>query len=422
MWFSWASALDPEYKSGRKMCWGGLVSKQGQPSPAGRAGSGRHARDFDKEKERREERERWLREHKKGDDPPMDAFTRRVTHRAGFARVKPLSKIHLLGVGMRLKRFLPFADIVDSFDTASWRLAPSRFGKVVWVSRDDNGWPGLHLKNWREVAPDMAKKLKSMGFDLSKEIDRNRIAIRAFKAFFKMVEERHDKAKEAGENISLLKSDVWESEIDPMGFAFEELEVLLMDLPEEERMSILRGDAGRLDRQKCMVAVSDFADEDLLELADVVGSEVRERATILLKDDSLATEGSSTEDEKDVRLLVDKADKADERNIVFGVVLEPDEVDTQKDTIKAEEIERAAHLWMARFQDRGVMHRRVVNSKIEIYESYIAPVNLTIAGQKVKKGTWLLMYHVTDPELWGKIKRGEITGFSMGGFARRVKL
>jgi len=112
----------------------------------------------------------------------------------------------------------------------------------------------------------------------------------------------------------------------------------------------------------------------------------------------------------------------DERHIVLGVVLEPDSVDTQGDTIKADEIERAAHLWLARFQDRGLMHRRIVNSKIEIYESYLAPVNLTLGGQKVKKGTWLLMYHVLDDALWKDIKSGKIAGFSMGGFARRVKL
>ena len=40
-------------------------------------------------------------------------------------------------------------------------------------------------------------------------------------------------------------------------------------------------------------------------------------------------------------------------------------------------------------------------------------------GQKVKKGTWLLMYHVLDDALWKDIKSGKLQGFSMGGFARR---
>jgi DNA adenine methylase len=123
--------------------------------------------------------------------------------------------------------------------------------------------------------------------------------------------------------------------------------------------------------------------------------------------------------EKSVRLLpIEKA--ADEKRIVLGVVLEPNKVDAQNDTISPEEIEQTAHEWLAKYQNRGFMHRKLVNGKIEIYESYIAPIDMTIGGQKVRKGTWLLMYHVKDDGIWQQIKSGKLTGFSMGGFARRV--
>jgi hypothetical protein len=137
-------------------------------------------------------------------------------------------------------------------------------------------------------------------------------------------------------------------------------------------------------------------------------------------------EAEEEEDERELTvefLPVEKKDKApDDRQIVFGEVLVPDETDAHKDFATADDIERAAHLWLARFQDRGVMHNRIVNSKIEIYESYIARTNLTIGGRKVKKGTWLLMVHILDSDLWAKVKKGEFTGFSMGGFARRTKV
>jgi len=116
-------------------------------------------------------------------------------------------------------------------------------------------------------------------------------------------------------------------------------------------------------------------------------------------------------------LPVEKADE--EKRIVFGEVLVPEKKDLHGDKISAEEIERAAHRWLARFQDRGQQHDKIVNSKMEIYESYLAPAALTIGGRKVKKGTWLLMLHVTDDALWKDIKDGKFTGFSMGGFARR---
>lgn len=121
--------------------------------------------------------------------------------------------------------------------------------------------------------------------------------------------------------------------------------------------------------------------------------------------------------------------KADEdRQIVLGVVLEPGTKkdgtvdDTQGSVISETEIERAAHLWLARFQNRGLQHKKIINSKVEIYESYLAPTNLRIGGQSIKKGTWLLMYHVKDSALWKQIKDGEIQGFSMGGFARKAPI
>lgn len=143
----------------------------------------------------------------------------------------------------------------------------------------------------------------------------------------------------------------------------------------------------------------------------------RKKAQRMLAESKKADDESLVD--ADVRLLpVDKADE--DRQIVFGIVLEPDEVDSQGDTIRKEEIERAAHLWLARFQDRGLQHEKIVNSKAEIFESFLQRGDTKIGRQKVKDGTWLLMLHVIDKDLWAQIKEGDFTGFSIGGFARRV--
>lgn len=131
-------------------------------------------------------------------------------------------------------------------------------------------------------------------------------------------------------------------------------------------------------------------------------------------------ENTSKGEEHFVRLVIEKAD--DEERTVLGIALEPGEVDSQKDIIKEPVIKVAAHNWLAKWQDRGIQHKQIANSKIEIYESFIAPVNLTLGGQKVKKGSWLLMYHILDDQLWKDIKAGKFTGFSIGGFARRAKV
>ena len=38
-----------------------------------------------------------------------------------------------------------------------------------------------------------------------------------------------------------------------------------------------------------------------------------------------------------------------------------------------------------------------------------------LKARRFKKGTWLMTMEVSDDEVWDKIEKGEITGFSMGG-------
>ena len=106
--------------------------------------------------------------------------------------------------------------------------------------------------------------------------------------------------------------------------------------------------------------------------------------------------------------------EGDER-YVLGVVLEPDEVDSQQDTIAAEDIRRAAHGFMQDYGNIGLQHQTFVNGKIKILESYIAPASFNVGGQHVKAGTWLLALRVLDDSIWDAIKDGRLTGLSIGG-------
>lgn len=50
----------------------------------------------------------------------------------------------------------------------------------------------------------------------------------------------------------------------------------------------------------------------------------------------------------------------------------------------------------------------------DIIESYLAPTDMTLNGNFVQKGEWLVTLSVTNNELWGMIKSDEITGVSIG--------
>ncbi|MBC7340960.1 MAG: hypothetical protein H5U02_00640, partial [Clostridia bacterium] len=118
---------------------------------------------------------------------------------------------------------------------------------------------------------------------------------------------------------------------------------------------------------------------------------------------------------KEYHAAILKADE--ERRIVYGVVLEPESVDSQGEVISAEEIEKAAHKFLVKSRVVGDWHRKKAQG--EVVESYIAPDDFEMGGQKVKKGSWVLAVHITDDELWRKVKEGEYTGYSVGGFAVR---
>ncbi len=117
--------------------------------------------------------------------------------------------------------------------------------------------------------------------------------------------------------------------------------------------------------------------------------------------------------------LLKGTDPADER-FVLGIVLEPEVVDAQGDIYSADEIRQAAHRFMEEFGGLGLMHRMRVNDQVKVLECYLAPVDFEVAGVTVRKGTWMLGVHVISDELWGQVKDGTLTGFSIGGSARRV--
>jgi len=110
--------------------------------------------------------------------------------------------------------------------------------------------------------------------------------------------------------------------------------------------------------------------------------------------------------------------EAEERT-VLGVVLEPDVTDSQGDTYDVRTIKETAHLWLTDYRNIGLQHKALVNRHVKVVESYIAPIDMVIEGTSVKAGTWLIKVRIEDDELWAQVKSGELTGFSIAGFATR---
>jgi hypothetical protein len=118
---------------------------------------------------------------------------------------------------------------------------------------------------------------------------------------------------------------------------------------------------------------------------------------------------------KNLDCLIAKAD--DEKRLVYGIVLEPNTIDLQGDTITVDTIEQAAHDFLAQSRAVGDMHSGPADA--EVVESYLTPADGEMGGQSFKTGTWIMAVKVNSLSLWELIKAGEYTGFSIGGFGAR---
>ena len=124
------------------------------------------------------------------------------------------------------------------------------------------------------------------------------------------------------------------------------------------------------------------------------------------------------------RLAIRKAEIEGEQRVVFGEVLVPEDRDLQGDIYSHEEVEAAAHRYLARYRTARVnphkdQHsRQMSDGDFDLLESYIAPVDFEINGRQLKAGTWLMKVRINDLSVWADVKAGRRTGFSIGGMAK----
>lgn len=130
--------------------------------------------------------------------------------------------------------------------------------------------------------------------------------------------------------------------------------------------------------------------------------------------------------------IVRVAKSADEKQIVYGAVLDPYEVDTQGEWVPPAIVEKSAH----GFLDSRVIGREhtevaegshLVESWVEPYpspEDYKAAMQglphtayvRKYGSESVKSGTWMIGVKLSNGD-WAAFKRGDFTGFSIGGFS-----
>lgn len=390
-----------------------------------------------------------------------------LKNRAELGR-KVKTKTHLLAISSLMK-FLPHLDVVNSVDSAAWKRGAS-YGLVVFCTSKNVGGVELpHLAYYdipirnsvkrpipKELQPELDNFLRKKwdigdgkydkyelfsALQIKKYVDTiNKLSQQSLMASFAKAKEGLESVGKVSYTLFGGPPTAWDSEdswmearsgdtwipadlTSPSLGTLNDLSLVEVHRALHEKTDLLDVDMQReaavanlaIHQELVYRGLDTSEDDGALDAVSYKAASVQE-----LTSEDLESMGLFDEVTYVSKIVAPEDLAKEDQRIVFGIVLEPDTVDAQGDTIGPEEIEQAAHKWLAKFQDRGYMHRRIVNGKVEIFESYLSPVAFSIGGQKVKKGAWLLMYHIKDDELWNQVKSGEITGFSMGGFARRT--
>ncbi|MFB6649216.1 XkdF-like putative serine protease domain-containing protein [Bacillus toyonensis] len=122
--------------------------------------------------------------------------------------------------------------------------------------------------------------------------------------------------------------------------------------------------------------------------------------------------------EKEVKII---KGEDEEQKLVYGIVYSPGSADDPNthdahgDFMTAEEIEKSAHNFIAKYRNIDTQHDFNAGAG-KVVESYVAPVDMEINGEIITKGTWVLVTEATD-EIWKDIKDGKMTGYSLAGVA-----
>lgn len=137
---------------------------------------------------------------------------------------------------------------------------------------------------------------------------------------------------------------------------------------------------------------------------------------VIWKSGAQATEGA-----EELSVALRDVRKSDEKQMVFGVVYAPEQVDSQGEFALASDIEAAAYGFMKSKNVLSVDANHDFDPKAAyVAESWIIKGTDSLFD-KEPEGTWCVGIKVEDAELWERVKKGELEGISMAGSAVKIK-
>lgn len=111
--------------------------------------------------------------------------------------------------------------------------------------------------------------------------------------------------------------------------------------------------------------------------------------------------------------------KDDDKRLVYCTVYAPDEADADGDAMTAAEIEKAAHGFLGAGRTDAVdkQHNEDPGEGLIVESFVLKGSDQRFEGEK--EGAWVVAIKVLNDETWDEIKKGDITGVSLQGYANK---
>lgn len=109
---------------------------------------------------------------------------------------------------------------------------------------------------------------------------------------------------------------------------------------------------------------------------------------------------------------------APEKRLGTFAIFEPGRVDTFGTHVEADEIERVAHLFLRKYRAGaaavGLQHASELMDT-HVVESWVSRQAEQFGDVEIPPGSWLVTLRF-DEETWARVKSGELSGISFGGY------
>ena len=110
----------------------------------------------------------------------------------------------------------------------------------------------------------------------------------------------------------------------------------------------------------------------------------------------------------------------EEQRLIYGIVLVPDVEDLQGDICSKEDIQAACHDYLVNSRLIKAQHRAPTDA--DVVECYIAPTDIQLGKGVIPEGSWVMVTKVHSNAMWEAVKKGDITGYSIGGRGTREEI